>query len=440
MSYFLQCIECQTIYDSDIVRYQCDCNGLLEVKLKNFSTLKKSVTHRTFDERLCSKELTNVSGVWRFRELVLPIEEKYIVSKPEGNTNLYEAGRSVKNGQRKIGEYVGVDTLYLKHEGENPTGSFKDRGMTTGISQAKKLKASAVACASTGNTSASLASYAAMAGMDCYIFIPEGKISYGKLAQSIAYAAVTIQIKGNFDMAMELVQRACNRLNIYLLNSINPYRIEGQKSIGFELLQQCEWNVPDWIVLPAGNLGNTSAIGKGLLELKELGIIKKLPRIASVQAHGANPFYQSFKTGFSKQYSFAPETVATAIRIGNPVSYSKAKRIIQELNGIVEEANDQQILNAKAVVDASGIGCEPASASSIAGLKKLVEQGVIKKSDVVACILTGNILKDTDTILKYHNDELKDIKPLIGNTIYQIEPDVTEVEKIFKTRQKQLKK
>jgi threonine synthase len=233
--------------------------------------------------------------------------------------------------------------------------------------------------------------------MQGIVFLPSGNVSAGKLAQSLAYGARTVQIDGDFDDAMRLVEQVCNELGIYLLNSLNPFRVEGQKAIGFELLQQLDWQVPDWLVLPAGNLGNTSAIGKAFRQAYELSLISHLPRFASIQAEGASPFYRSFKNGFKRRESMHADTVATAIRIGDPVSYARARRVIEETNGVVESVTDEEILAAKAVIDRSGIGCEPASAATLAGVRKLVAQGVIKRDDKVVGILTGNLLKDSKT-------------------------------------------
>src|SRR5205823_12473866 len=290
-------------------------------------------------------------------------------------------------GHRQIGSYAGLDHLFLKHEGENPTGSFKDRGMTVGVTMASLLGAQAVACASTGNTSASLASYAAQAGMRGIVFLPAGNVTVGKLAQSLAYGATTIQIDGDFDAAMQLVEQVCNELGIYLLNSLNPYRVEGQKAIGFELLQQLDWQAPDWLVLPAGNLGNTSAIGKAFRQAYQLGLIGHMPRIAAIQATGANPFYRSFVSGFRQREQVQADTIATAIKIGNPVSFPRARRVIEESNGVVEEVTDEEILAAKTVIDRSGIGCEPAYAATVAGARKLVQRGIIKPDEIVVGIL-----------------------------------------------------
>ncbi len=431
----LRCVECASLYPgiSDQPRYRCDCGGVLDVDTtihfplkqetepqKDIETLKTSESdvnvlagahwRQLFKERAsqsiawpvnADEHLPNSSGVWRYRELILPIPEHLILSRPEGNTGLYPVGRENcgkhRSGHRRIGQYAELDYLFLKHEGENPTGSFKDRGMTVGVTMADLLGARAVACASTGNTSASLASYAAQLGLPGIVFLPATNVAAGKLAQSLAYGATTVQIEGDFDDAMRLVEQVCNDLGIYLLNSLNPFRIEGQKAIGFELLQQLEWQAPDWLVLPAGNLGNTSAIGKAFRQAHRLGLIARVPRIASIQASGANPFFRSYMSGFSHREHIQAQTIATAIKIGDPVSYSRARLVIEETNGIVEEVTDEEILAAKTVIDRSGIGCEPASAATLAGARKLVKRGVIKRNEQVVGILTGNLLKDTQT-------------------------------------------
>jgi len=408
----LRCVECSTLYPGMESgwkpRYRCDCGGVLDVELAPPTGAKG--LRQLFDERASAPPtwpvntgniLPDHSGVWRYRELILPVPGQYIVSRPEGNTGLYPVGTencgAGRIGHRQIGSYAGLDHLFLKHEGENPTGSFKDRGMTVGVTMASLLGAQAVACASTGNTSASLASYAAQAGMRGIVFLPAGNVTVGKLAQSLAYGATTIQIDGDFDAAMQLVEQVCNELGIYLLNSLNPYRIEGQKSIGFELLQQLNWQAPDWLVLPAGNLGNTSAIGKAFRQAYQLSLISHMPRFASIQAAGANPFYRSFQQGFTLRESVQAQTVATAIKIGDPVSFTRARRVIEESNGLVEEVTDAEILAAKTIIDRSGLGCEPASAATLAGIRKLVERGVMKRDESVVGVLTGNLLKDTLT-------------------------------------------
>jgi len=417
----LRCIECGKEYPINEARYRCDCGDLLEV-VHPLEALKKKLSRKLFDERLTRKEFPYNSGVWRYKELILDVDDKFIISKPEGNTNLYKA--------EKVGEYAGLKEILLKHEGENPTASFKDRGMTCGISAAKMLGFKRVACASTGNTSASMASYASMAGMESIVFIPEGKIAFGKLAQALAYGARTLQIKGDFDDAMQLVQKVCRQLKIYLLNSVNPFRIEGQKAIGFEILQQLGWQVPHWIVLPGGNLGNNTALSKGIKELYELGIIGKVPRVAVIQAHGANPLYRMWKN----ETSFKPvkaETIATAVKIGNPVSWKKSIRGIEWSRGVVEEVTDQEIMDAKAIVDASGIGAEPASCTSVAGVRKLVRAGIINKDEKVVAILTGNLLKDPDAVVNYHLGKLKGIKSNYANKPIQIEADLEAVRRIL---------
>jgi threonine synthase len=377
MSEWLQCIDCERRFDVSEVRYTCECGELLSVERDAMPA------RATFDARLSGRKTIDKSGVWRFREAILDVDESEIVTHPEGATRLYERGG-----------------ILFKHEGENPTGSFKDRGMTVAMTQAKRLGARAVACASTGNTSASLAAYAAQAGLRAVVFIPAGKVSTGKLAQTLAYGATALAVRGDFDVAMKLVREASDRLGIYLVNSINPFRIEGQKTIVWELLQDLEWNAPDWIVVPAGNLGNTSAFGKALREAFNSGWITRMPRLASIQASGANPFYRSYREAFSVRHRITAETIASAIRIGNPVSYRKAVNAIHITNGVVEEVTDEELMQSKREIDEMGIGCEPASATTLAGVKKLRASGVIKKSDRVVCVLTGHLLKDTDAVLR----------------------------------------
>ena len=398
----LKCIECGKEYAADGIRYRCNCGDILEV-FHDIEKLKEINLRQLFEKRAQSSKFPFNSGVWRYKEIISDINNRFIISKPEGNTNLYKGL-----------EYAGIKNFFLKHEGENPTGSFKDRGMTCGVSIAKMLGAKKVACASTGNTSASMASYASQAGMESFVFIPEGKIAYGKLSQALAYGAKTLQIDGDFDDAMNLVQEICDKEEIYLLNSINPFRIEGQKAIGFEILQQLNWNVPDWFVIPGGNLGNSSALAKGMMEFLELGLIDKKPRIAVVQANGANPLYRMWK----EKKEFKPvkaDTIATAIKIGNPLSWKKSLNGIKWSNGTVEEVTDQEIMDAKAMVDKAGIGCEPASAASVAGAKKLAESGIIGKNETVVGILTGDLLKDSDATVNYHLDKLSGIKGRFAN-------------------------
>lgn len=389
MNQWLECIGCGHRYPLDEIRYTCDavagdgehetgCGNLLSVERESVS-----LSTAEADSRRGSRSAIDQSGVWRFREAVLSIDPAHIVTHPEGSTRLYER-----------------DGLFFKHEGENPTGSFKDRGMTVAVTQARRLRATAIACASTGNTSASLAAYAAQAGLRAVVFVPSGKISAGKLAQTLAYGALCLQVRGDFDSAMRLVREACDRLGIYLVNSINPFRIEGQKTIVWELLQDLGWIAPDWIVVPAGNLGNTSAFGKALREAHALGWIDRVPRIASIQAKGANPFFRSFTGAFRERHRIEAETIASAIRIGDPVSHDRAVAAIRQTDGIVEEVSDRELMDAKRDIDRMGIGCEPASATTLAGVRKLRASGAMREGERVVCVLTGHILKDTDAIMK----------------------------------------
>ena len=387
----LACIACQRSYPLDEVRFACDCNGLLEIRHDPLSL--KAISHTLFDRRRqdVHPSAINHSGVWRFREAIAPFQDDEIVTHPEGNTNIYS--------RPHLTAWTGVDQLILKHEGENPTGSFKDRGMTVAITQAKRLKKSVVACASTGNTSAALAAYAAQAGLQALVFLPQGGVATGKIAQAIGYGATCLQVEGDFDEAMRLVREATSQRGVYMVNSLNPFRLEGQKTIIWELLQDLSWRAPDWIVVPGGNLGNTSAFGKALREAFAAGWIDRLPRIATIQASGSNPFYRSYQENFARPHTVAAQTLATAIRIGQPVNHPKAVEVIRVLRGVVEQVTDDQILEAKRMIDRAGIGCEPASACCLAGTRILREKGIIEPNQVVAGILTGHILKDPDTIV-----------------------------------------
>lgn len=400
----LSCLSCKTSFTLERTDYRCDCGQPLDVALGNVGAeMDGSAWRRRFDERLGSLEAVDQSGVWRFRDLLLPLPKIVPITRPEGQTNLYPVGRAQDSGGHgRIGDFVGLEHLWVKHEGENPTGSFKDRGMTVGVSIAKWLGATAVACASTGNTSASMAAYAAQAGLHAIVLLPEGKVAPSKLAQAIAYGAEIRQLPGDFDRVMVKVERMCLDEGVYLLNSLNPFRILGQQSLAFELMQQLGWDAPDWIALPAGNLGNTSALGMGLLRAYQLGLITRLPRLISIQAAGANPFYTSYLHGFNELRPVQARTIASAINIGNPVSYLRAKAVIQATNGLVAQVTDDEILYAKAIIDHAGIGCEPASAASIAGLRQLVAQGTIHPAERVVAILTGNLLKDLDAIPLAH--------------------------------------
>ena len=351
-------------------------------------------------ERRCSSELLDQSGVWRFREL-LPILENFgnAVSLREGNTPLYHLPRNARK--------LGVDQLYAKHQGMNPTSSFKDTGMTAALSVARERGFEWVACASTGNTSAAMAAYAARAGMRSLVLIPEGKIAWGKLSQAMDYGAVTCQLPVDFDRCLNVLTDIVRQAPIYLLNSVNPFRLEGQKTPAFEIAEAFDWNVPDHLIVPGGNLGNSSALGKAFRELKELGLVARMPRISVIQAAGANPLVQSFNR--DQCATFEPveaHTRATAIRIGNPASWRKAARVIQDTGGWCLDVTEAEIAVAKAEIGAEGLGCEPASAVTLAGLKKLRADGKVKSHDVVVLLLTGHTLKDADYTIDFHRGSL----------------------------------
>jgi len=399
----LACFQrnCRTHFPIDEPIYNCrKCGGLLEVSFRD-GRIGTEQWKKTWRERRTSNDLFDQSGVWRYREL-LPFDGHHLqaVSLREGNTPLLNAPRAA--------EYARLNHLTFKHQGFNPTGSFKDNGMTCGVTQAIRLGKQRVACVSTGNTSASMAAYASAAGLDSIVFIPHGNISYGKLAQALEYGARTLQVEANFDQILALVRVLADRLGIYLLNSINPFRIEGQKTIVFEMMDQCDWIPPDWIVLPGGNLGNTSAFGKALRELRDLGFISEIPLLAVIQAEGASPFYDFMHAGGPFQSQPDPHTLATAIKIGDPVSWPKAFQEVEVSKGVVEKVSEQEIADAKAIIGRCGIGCEPASAATLAGIKKLTASGVINETDDVIAVLTGNVLKDPDYIYQYHMGQLKD--------------------------------
>ena len=384
------CIACgDESLETDSATRCRSCGGLLEVRHRR-PALEGPVLRALFQTRCCIRPDSTPSGVWRFGEIVLPSVGDDVVSHPEGNTPLLQ--------REALGSWAGVPALFLKHEGHNPTGSFKDRGMTVGITQARRLGVRAVACASTGNTSASLAAYAAQAGLAAFVLIPSGMIAPGKLSQAVGYGARVISVRGDFDACLRLVEDASERLGLYLLNSVNPFRLEGQKTIVLEMLQQLAWEVPDWIVLPGGNLGNVSAFGKALEEARDWGLIDRLPRLAVVQAEGAAPFARSFQHGFRDRLSVRAETVATAIRIGNPVSWDRAVKAIRLTDGVAVSVPDAEILEAKAAIDRAGVGCEPASAASLAGLRHLVASGAVARTDRVVALLTGHMLKDAGAV------------------------------------------
>ncbi len=420
MRSMLQCMDCGRQYPTNRVLYTCEaCSGLLDV-VHDLDALRPMVSRALFDSRLGAVDGIHRSGVWRYKELVYPdLADDQVVTRPEGNTSLYRSER--------LADYAGVRNLILKHEGENPTGSFKDRGMTGGVTQARVLGMKRVACASTGNTSASLAAYAALSGLQGIVLFQNRQVALGKLAQAVAYGAVCLRVAADFDRNLELVREISDELGIYVLNSVNPFRLEGQKTIMFEAMQQLRWKAPDWVVVPGGNLGNSSAFGKGLKELVSLGLIDRMPRIAVIQAEGANPLYRAYLTEFEHFEPVHAETRATAIKIGNPVNYRKAIRAIEDTNGVVEQVTDQEILDAKALVDASGIGCEPASGCSLAGTRKLTAAGIIRPDETVLAILTGHVLKDSDAIMGYHRGELDGISPSFPNHVHEARPTVEAI-------------
>jgi threonine synthase len=360
-------------------------------------------------ERRCSSETLDQSGVWRYREL-LPILNSFgnAVTLREGNTPLYHLPRTAKA--------LGVDQIFAKHQGMNPTASFKDTGMTAALSVARERGFEWVACASTGNTSAAMAAYAARAGLRSLVLIPEGKIAWGKLSQAMDYGAVTCQLKTDFDGCLGVLTEIVRSAPIYLLNSVNPYRLEGQKTPAFEIAEAFDWNVPDHIIVPGGNLGNSSALGKGFRELHELGLVARTPRISVVQAAGANPLVRSFATsnGASLE-ALEADTRATAIRIGNPASWRKAARVIQDTHGWCIDVTEAEIAIAKAELGAEGLGCEPASAVTLAGLKKLRAKTLIASSETVVLVLTGHTLKDADYTIDFHRGTLLNREEAAGH-------------------------
>jgi threonine synthase len=350
------------------------------------------------------------SGVWRFRDLLPIVAEDQVVTLREGNTPLYELPRSAKK--------LGLNWLLAKHQGMNPTGSFKDTGMTAALSVAVARGFEWVACASTGNTSAAMAAYAARAGLRSMVLIPEGKIAWGKLSQSMDYGSTTIQLKTDFDGCVRVLTEIVARAPVYLLNSVNPYRLEGQKTPAFELLEQTEWQVPHHIIVPGGNLANCSALGKGFAEMKHLGFTNRVPKISVIQAEGANPLYRWMQAGGEGEFEpVTADTRASAIRIGNPASWKKAVRVLRETGGTVEQVSEQEIALAKAEIGAEGIGCEPASAVTLAGLKKLVKRGFVGTEETAVLLLTGHTLKDSEYTMLYHRGELLTAAEMAGATL-----------------------
>ena len=404
MSAELACFEerCRARFLITDVLYSCPhCGGLLEAVYPP-PDRSPAEWKALWRERRMSNAPLDQSGVWRYREFLAFLDDySRVVSLREGNTPLLDAPRAA--------EYAGLDRITFKHQGFNPTGSFKDNGMTCGVAQALRLGMTRVACVSTGNTSASMAAYASAAGLKPIIFLPAGNIAFGKLAQALDYGALTLQVEANFDQILAMVRQVAERAGVYLLNSINPFRIEGQKTIMVEMMDQRDWNPPDWVVLPGGNLGNASAFGKALREMRAWGLIDRVPRLAVIQAEGSAPFYELMHSNDRSHLTpvTKPETLATAIRIGDPVSWPKAMHEVECSRGVVEKVTEAEIADAKAIIGRCGIGCEPASAATLAGARKLVSSGVIRPDEDVLAVLTGNVLKDQDYVYNYHTGRLR---------------------------------
>jgi threonine synthase len=404
-----RCINrCPGEYQLDEVIYRCPkCNNLLEV-VHDLNALKQRTGaewKKLFEDRYMHTDWPHGSGVWGKREWVHPhIRDENVVSMFEGGSNLFWAQR--------YGAKMGVEDLWVKLCGNSHTGSFKDLGMTVLLSAVKQMIAdgkpiSAVACASTGDTSAALAAYAAAAGIRAMVILPKGKISTAQLVQPLANGATVLALEGNFDDCMKVVQRLAAEEGVYLANSMNSLRVEGQKTVGIEIVQQFDWHVPDWIIIPGGNLGNVSALGAGLKMMRDLGLVDKLPRICVAQVQAANPLYLAYKKGFDKFEPMVPSTtLASAIQIGNPVSVQKAINTLNEFNGVVEQASETELSDAVARADATGMFCCPHTGVALGALEKLVAAGTIKKSEKVVVVSTANGLKFTDFKVGYHEGKL----------------------------------
>ncbi len=408
----LRCIGCDARIAAGEARsnFRCSaCGELFEVEYPWSEGAPRRTEHgwnpnpgalrHLWNERRTSTLGVDQSGVWRFRELLPIVEAERVVTLREGNTPLYEMPR--------VADALGMNWLLAKHQGMNPTGSFKDTGMTAALSVAVAGGYEWVVCASTGNTSAAMAAYAARAGLRSLVLIPEGKIAWGKLSQSMDYGAMTVQLRTDFDGCVRVVNELIRRAPIYLLNSVNPYRLEGQKTPAFELLEQTDWQVPHHVIVPGGNLANSSALGKGFAEMKQLGFIQRVPKISIVQAEGANPLYRSLQeNGGVRLDPVTADTRASAIRIGNPASWRKAVRMLAATGGWCEEVSEREIALAKAEIGREGIGCEPASAVTLAGLKKLLADGRVGREETVVLLLTGHTLKDSEYTIQFHKGQL----------------------------------
>jgi threonine synthase len=402
-SFRFRCIACRDLSDSAGQNFRCaQCGDLMEIAYPGWREIQPNAQRlkSTWRERRLSGDAADLSGVWRFRELLPSLESgEQAITLREGNTPLYPLPQCAR--------IAGVPQLFAKHQGMNPTGSFKDTGMTVAATFARRAGFRWVACASTGNTSASMAAYAARGGLRSLVLVPEGRISWSKLSQALDYGAVTCQLRTDFDGCLRLLQELVLHAPVYQLNSINPFRLEGQKTLAIELLEQLDWQPPDHIIVPGGNLGNSSAIGKALLEMRELGMISRLPKLSIIQAEGANALVRTLRETSGKTLvSVQAETRATAIRIGNPASWKKSVHVLEATGGACEQVSEVEIAQAKAEIGAEGIGCEPASAVTLAGLKKLVAQKFVKPDESVVLVLTGNLLKDPDYTIEFHRGEL----------------------------------
>jgi len=395
-----RCIGCGSVVDSAAEDFRCSvCGNLLEITDSSWNSQNPVALKSLWRERRTLNEALDLSGVWRFRELLPTPAAEHIVTLREGNTPLYELPRCSRS--------TGVSQLFAKHQGMNPTGSFKDAGMTVAATFAHQCGYRWVACASTGNTSASMAAYAARGGMRSLVLVPDGKISWSKLSQALDYGALTCQLRTDFDGCLRLLQELVKRAPVYQLNSINPFRLEGQKTLAIELMEQLDWQPPDHIIVPGGNLGNSSAIGKALIEMHAIGLIPRLPKLSIIQAEGANALVRTLReAGGKRLIPVQAETRATAIRIGNPASWEKAVKVLEATGGACEQVSELEIALAKAEIGAEGIGCEPASAVTLAGLRKLLQQKFVKPDESVVLVLTGNLLKDPDYTMDFHRGEL----------------------------------
>jgi threonine synthase len=434
---YFRCISgCSAKHSIFDVLYTCpSCGSLLEVHHEREPLKKRSAAEwkQLFDSRVGTTSWPYGSGVWGLREWVIPaLADENIVSMFEGNTNLFWTER--------LGKQVGVPDLWIKLCGNSHTGSFKDLGMTVLVSVVKQMisqgsPVQSVACASTGDTSAALAAYAAYAGIPAIIFLPAGKVSTAQLIQPVANGAHVLALDTDFDGCMKIVREVTQDNSIYLANSMNSLRIEGQKTVGIEITRQFDWQVPDWIIIPVGNLGNISALHAGFQLMKDLGLITRMPRLVAAQAAKANPFYESFKIGFKEKIQVvAQDTLANAIRIGDPVSYAKAVKAIVETDGIVEQATEDELAAAAAYSDLTGMFSCPHTGVALAVLMKLVKQGVIKSSDKTVVISTAHGLKFTDFKVRYHESKLDNVTSQYANPAVYLPADADRVRAEIKKR------